>query len=81
MSEAEARLDRYRLALRLLYGNEIADKTELYYSRGWYYVKLAQRISDDSVGTSGIANGHRAKQLDAMTAELLKRLSVKKEQG
>lgn len=77
MSEAQKLLDHYRYALRLIYGHEIADKTELYTALGWYYVNLAHRCPDGSVGPIGIASSYRAKQIQAMADTLLNRLRHK----
>ena len=60
----------YDLALRHLYGEEIANATEIYHSRGWYYLNLAQRFPDGSIGAIGRANAYRKKQILAMAATL-----------
>jgi len=67
-------MDEYRAALRDLYGDEIAQKTVLFYNKGWFYLNLAIRQSDGSVGAIGPAWPFRAKELQQKTITLRKRL-------
>ncbi len=73
MTDPEQVLQNYREALRKVYGNEIADKSNLYYARGWYYFSVARKYPDGSVGADSIADGRRKKQIIEMTNNLLHR--------
>lgn len=44
MIEPEQILQNYREALRNAYGDEVADKSNLYYNRGWYYISVARKV-------------------------------------
>lgn len=69
----------YREALRALYGDKIADKSDVYYLRGWIHINLAQRFPDGSMGAIGEAdNGRRASKVIEMTQVLLNRAKAKK---
>lgn len=74
VAEPKQVLQNYREALRRLYGDEIADKSNLYYARGWYYVSVARKCPDNSYYTDGIADGRRKKQIIEMTNTLLSRV-------
>ena len=74
MTEPETVLNNYREALRRFYGDAKADASELYYWKGWYYVKLARKCPDGSYLTPGIADGKRKRQVIEMTETLLGRL-------
>lgn len=74
MTEPEQVLHNYREALRKLYGDEIADKSLLFYANGWYYVSVAQRFPDKSCGAFSIADGKRKRQIIEMTENLLRRI-------
>jgi len=68
-------IDNYREALRACYGDEIADKSRIDYSKGWFYVALARRFPDGSIGIIDPANGKRAKRIIEMTQVLLNRVA------
>lgn len=70
--------NNYIDTLRLLYGDEIANKSNIYYIRGWFYINLAQRFDDGSVGSIGPATAHRKKQVIEYTNELQRRANRKK---
>ena len=74
MAEAEIVLNNYRKAVRKLYGDAIADATNLYYHNGWYYVSVARKCPDGSYFTSSIADGRRKRQIIEMTDNLLTRV-------
>lgn len=64
----------YRDALREVYGDAIADKSAVYYHYGWYYVDVARKFPDGSVGVGGtLPSGHRRKEMVLMIIELQKR--------
>jgi hypothetical protein len=44
-------------------GQDVANKTILYYRKGWYYYNLASRFQDGSVGVVGVSKGMRAWQI------------------
>jgi len=70
----------YREALRALYGDKIANKSNIYYSGGWIYINIAQKFPDGSIGAVGIAdNGRRASKVIEMTQVLLNRVKAKKD--
>lgn len=69
MNEQEV-MNAYRAELRRLYGDEVADKTELHYARGWYYLNIARKFRDGSVGTLGKADAMRGSWLVKMTENL-----------
>ena len=64
-------LHQYYEAVRLLHGEERAEKSDIYYSNGWYYINLASRFPDGSVGTINPPNAYRKSQVIEMTATLL----------
>ncbi len=74
MTESEQILQHYREALRKLYGNEIANRSELYYKNGWYYISVARKCPDGSYFTPSIADGRRKKLIIEMTNNLLSRV-------
>lgn len=64
----------YCAAVRRLYGDEIADKSEIYHEHGWFYVNLAKKFPDGSIGVSGyVADAFRRKKIVEMTEALKKR--------
>lgn len=68
----------FRGALRALYGDKIADNSNIYYSGGWIYINIAQRFPDGSIGATGEADkGRRASQVIKMTQVLLNRAKEK----
>ena len=66
-------MDAYRAELRRLYGDEIADKTKLAYGRGWYYLNVATKYRDGSVGAIGPGDPMRKAELIKRTENLRKR--------
>jgi len=74
MNEPEQVLQNYREALRKIYGDDISDKSNLYYKNGWYYVSVARKCPDGSYYTNSIADGKRKKLIIEMTDNLLKRV-------
>jgi hypothetical protein len=72
--ENEAICKAYLDALRAVHGDEIADETRCDYDKGWFYIDLAQRFSDGSIGTGGgIATAYRKNNVLEMTEELTRR--------
>ena len=66
-------MDSYRAELGRLYGEDFADRTEFYYDRGWYYLNVAKRTPDGSVGVWGLPTCYRKRQIVKMTENLSKR--------
>ena len=77
-AQRERVLQNYREALRLKYGNAVADKSNLYYKGGWYYIVVARKCPDGSYYTDSIADRRRKKQVTEMTNNLLE---VNKKEG
>jgi len=69
----EVIMSAFREALRSVLGDDLADKTVLYYSKGWYYLNIAQRFPDGSSGAIGIPSGYRRAQIVTMTLEWIGR--------
>jgi hypothetical protein len=42
----------YREQLRRLYGDEIADKSQVDYIHGWFFIGIAKRYQDGSCGNA-----------------------------
>lgn len=61
----EELIENYRKQIERVYGKEIAGKSEINYSSGWYHVKLA--------GSYFSSGKIRAKELIQMTENLKKR--------
>jgi len=60
--------------VRKLYGDEIADDSIAHHHRGWYYVNLARRYKDGSVGVwPGAIPAIRRVRLAEMVTELERR--------
>ena len=69
-------LEDYREALRLNYGDEIADKSTYGHHRGWFYFELARRFKDGSCGVISSIHGpeaFRKAMIIARTEELNRR--------
>lgn len=62
----------YRAELVRLYGEERARKSRADYAYGWYYINVAKRFDDGSVGTVGPATPCRRHVL----AEMIKILQA-----
>jgi hypothetical protein len=69
----EQTINGYREQLRRLYGDDVADKSELHYNRGWYYVNIARTFEDGSVGVLGAREAVRQKELLERTLRFKKR--------
>ncbi|KKN63769.1 hypothetical protein LCGC14_0498730 [marine sediment metagenome] len=48
-------------------GQEMADKTELYYERGWFWYNPAVKYPDGSIGPRGWPYGQRSKDIIVLT--------------
>ena len=70
MDKPQDVMDAYRAELRRLYGDEIAKETILYYKRGWYYLSMARRHRDGSVGAFTWTTPHRKKAILEMIENL-----------
>ena len=73
-TKSQIAVEKYKIALRKLYGNEICDKSNIYFSGGWCYVNLARRFPDGSIGTLGEADGYKAIALLEMAKVLERRI-------
>lgn len=69
-------LNVYRQAIRDLYGNDIGEKSQVWYDSGWCYVWLARKFEDGSIGTLGEPMRVRLKQLNQFAQTLKDRISV-----
>lgn len=65
----------YLAEIARLYGEEMGEKSECNYVHGWFYVNLARKWQDGSVGPMGPANPYRRKKLEEMLANLRKRVT------
>jgi hypothetical protein len=74
--DADRLVSEYREALKELYGDEVAEKSKVYYAKGWYYIRVARTYSDGSVGTIGLVNAYRAKTVVEMIEVLKRRKSL-----
>jgi len=64
----------YRNELRRLYGDQVADASRVDYGRGWYYIGVARRFGDGSVGQGGVMpDCYRKAQVEEMLSNLKKR--------
>lgn len=83
MSElkGQALCDAYLAEIRRVSGDECASKSEAYYSKGWYYVKIAQKAHDGSWGVWGIATAFRAHDIIARVRTLRDRIDYKTRQN
>lgn len=75
-------IDDYREALRTVHGSDIANFSELQYERGWFYLNVARKYSDGSIGTDTSIFGniaYRRKQVIKRTENLKSR--AKKVEG
>lgn len=68
----------YREALRKLYGDDIADKSAVYYFNGWYYYSVGRKCPDGSIYVHVPAAACRKKQMIMMTYNLLHRVDGRK---
>lgn len=76
MTESERILAEYRDQIRRLCGEERAKKSLIEYDRGWYYIELARKFPDGSIGIiSDIkgASAYRKTQVLLMIKNLKKR--------
>ena len=69
--------DALRNKLRAVFGNEIADESDISYHRGWFYFNQARKFSDGSVGTIHPAECYRKKTIICFIIELSKALKPK----
>lgn len=70
----------YMEALRAVYGDEFADKSELRYEFGWYGLKIAHEYPDGSIGSGSwrwFPDSYREEQILEMTENLKKRAGRK----
>jgi hypothetical protein len=63
-------IDAYKAELLRIYGPDIAAKSSVSYTRGWYYIAVARRFEDGSVGRIGAASAYRC----PMVLQMLERL-------
>lgn len=62
---------RCTAAVRAVYGESRAAKSEIYYSRGWFYVMIAREFPDGSVGRGGmLPDGLRYSKMMDLILEL-----------
>lgn len=66
-------LESYRQAVVAVHGEEIASASKFYYQRGWYYVNIAHRYRDGTVGLSTPALSCRWYEIERMTKMLVER--------
>ncbi len=73
--KGEALLDYYQEAVRVRFGNEVADKSILIYDRPLYYVNRARTFPDGSIGIISALHPiqYRAAEVREMADELLRR--------
>jgi hypothetical protein len=62
-------LEIYRQELRRLYGEQRANASRVGYDKGWYYIEIAAKYPDGSVGLGGRIPMARRKQ--AVVTDLL----------
>ena len=62
-------LKEYRKLLADLNGKDIARKSDLYYRSGWYYLNIARKFEDGSIGILGIPSCYRKRELLEMIAK------------
>jgi hypothetical protein len=61
----------YRKALRLARGVEIEQHSRCDYARGWFYINVATRFKDKSIGFGGVlASAYRSGQVIELTERL-----------
>lgn len=65
--------DAYRAQLRRLYGDESADESYVDYSGGWFYINVAKRFPDGSVGKLSPTRAYRKQKVLQMIARLEER--------
>ncbi len=64
-------LNRYREAWAALQTDQdILNKSQIYYDRGWAYLSIARKWPDGSVGVVGPATAVRLRELNRMAIEL-----------
>ena len=64
----------YRQQLWRVYGKEICEASRVDYGRGWFYIGLAKRYSDGSVGNADMfVQAYRKKAVLEMIDNLRKR--------
>lgn len=73
--------DAYLTEIRRVSGDKCADKSEAYYDKGWYYIKIAQKSHDGSWGTWGVATAYRAHDIIARVHMLRERVSYETRQS
>lgn len=68
----------YKKQLWRVYGKEICEASRVDYGRGWFYIGLAKRYSDGSVGNADMfVQTHRRKKVLEMIGILSQRSPVK----
>lgn len=65
----------YLAEIARLYGAEVAHETVLVYEHVWFYLNIARRYSDGSVGAWPIGTSYRRTKLEAMLETLRGRIS------
>ncbi|MCP4537709.1 MAG: hypothetical protein GY832_11225 [Chloroflexi bacterium] len=63
----------YRAELRRVYGDERAQKSRVDYHRSWYYINVARKYEDGSIGPYGIAPAFRKSKVIELIRNLRKR--------
>ncbi len=71
MTDSQQIIDAYREALRLVHGEERANESPIYYIQGWYYISIAQRFPDGSVGVYSRATSVCRKAMVVKKTEVL----------
>lgn len=62
--DPEELINEYREALKNRTKDDILAKSDFYYYKGWYYVNIAIRFPDGSIGAISPASGMRRKDME-----------------
>lgn len=66
--------EKYLQEVKRLYGDKRANKSHAYYVLGWFYINLARRFSDGSIGCGGhLPTPYRKKEVIKLIACLRER--------
>lgn len=71
--KGDALLELWLSEVSRLHGEKIAAKSKAYYHSGWYYIQVARRFGDGSVGTIGSTSAYRAVSIREMIINLRQR--------
>jgi hypothetical protein len=67
--EVQTIINDHIQALRLAKGEQAADQTDLYYSKGWFYLRTP------GMGREAPALPHRPREIEALTNQLRKQIN------